>query len=145
LVLPLWVRTTGRIGIQRSTDAVRIPAYLLGGLPHTAGRRYTPPTAPAELPAWVAANPDVFAWYQRPVLAAPGPTSMQLEVRVPGRYSLGPFAASAQPWTAELVPASPGCRVELAPSGEQLTVHLIVDSSASLPLRLDAVQLRPAR
>ena len=55
LVLPLWVRTTGRIGIEAEPDHIRVPAYLLGALPHAAGRRYTPPTTPNELAAWVAA------------------------------------------------------------------------------------------
>lgn len=148
LVLPLWVRSQGCIGITTGKETVRVPAFLLGSLRHSQGHRYPAPNAPPEqIAKFAAEHPEVLRWWSRPVVAAPAAITMamQLEVRQPGTFTLGPFDLSIGEWSPALTPAQKGCRVELTHEAAMGTLSLIVDPAAQLPLRLDAIELRRAR
>lgn len=149
---PLWVRTEGRVGVQRAAagDTVTIPAWLFGAL-QLGGpivRKHQPATTDAAVEAEVMARLGaVTAWYTAtPAVAVPGAAgALQLELRGDDAVAFElPLAAGR--WRAEVEPRDAAVRV-LGPDGAALANDgtFAVDADGPRTLRLQRTQPTPTR
>jgi len=149
---PLWVRTEGRVGVQRdaSGDAVTIPAWLFGALQLTGPivRKHQPATNDAAVEAEVMARLGaVTAWYTAtPAMAVPAANgALQLELRGDDALAFE-LPLTAGSWRAEVEPRDAAVRV-LGPNGAALASEatFVVDSDRPQTLRLQRAQPTPTR
>jgi arabinofuranosyltransferase len=149
---PLWVRTDGRVGVQRAAtgDTVTIPAWLFGALQLSGPivRKHQPATNDAAVEAEVMARLGaVTAWYTAtPAMAVPGTDgALLLEVRSDAAVAFSlPLAAGR--WRAEIEPRDAAVRV-LGPDGTALAdaATFVVDAGGTRTLRLQRTQPTPVR
>jgi arabinofuranosyltransferase len=157
LVMPLWVARFGRAGVQTTAAGYHIPAWLFGAHQMTGPiqRRHQPPTGDAAVEAAVQQRLQaLLAWFgPRPAVAMVAPGGWQLELRsaAPAPLRL-PLAAGS--YRIELVPPDAALdfvvvagaslaagRLAVGTTGE-VDLALQPRADASLPVRLQAVQLR---
>lgn len=149
---PLWVRTEGRVGVQRAAagDTVTIPAWLFGAL-QLGGpivRKHQPATNDTAVEAEVMARLGaVTTWYTAtPAVAVPGADgALQLELRGDGAVAFAlPLVAGR--WRAEVEPRDAAVRV-LGPDGSALAgeATFVVDADGPRTLQLQRTQPTPTR
>lgn len=149
---PLWVRTEGRVGVQRAAtgDTVTIPAWLFGALQLTGPivRKHQPATNDPAIEAEAMARLGaVTAWYTAtPAIAVPAADgALQLELRSDAAVAFDlPLAAGR--WRTELEPRDAAVRV-LGPNGATLAAEatFVVDADGTRTLRLQRAQPTPTR
>jgi arabinofuranosyltransferase len=108
LRVPLWVRLEGRVGISRTADEIRIPAWLFGSLDLPGpvfGRHQAAAPPPDVAAARNQALATAAAWYASPgavaVPTAEG-SGLALELRGESRAALRlPIARGVWRWRAE--------------------------------------------
>lgn len=156
--VPLWIRTTGRAGVERTVDRVAIPAYLLGAYrqPQAFRFSYDPPEpgSPRDLDLQAAWN-----WFTRDRFVAAVPAqdgTLELELRQDKPASLeltlpiGRYRLQATPAAAPLdfTLSGAGITVErdfITVAGNPATRALLVatpQKGAKLPIRLRSVALQ---
>ena len=141
----LWLRLEGRIGVQRTSDAIVVPAQLLNSLRQSQVLGIGDPSQVAVGDPRIPVLLDVLRWRQSPHIVVPTPQGMQLELRDHSPAVLTELEVPAGRWHVQ-VEADHGCEVELSAAAGPLArqgdafvspgglVDLQVTAPAGVPL-----------
>jgi hypothetical protein len=141
-IAPLWIRTEGRAGVERSADRVIVPAYLFGSFQATgpAINRYQPPTGDPAIDGVLQHNSAAMAGFyiQRSPTVVPtddGALALSLAKNQTATLQL-PLPAGTWRVTVEPKIGRDNIRVT---AGGQLSIDLLtVDGTTPVTLELAA-------
>lgn len=146
--VPLWVRTEGVVGIQRTAQQVVIPAYLFGSfeLPGPHINRWQPPGTDQAANNRSAANGALAFqfWTGAPVTAQPDHDgALQLRLQQGGKATL-PISLPTGTYRVRIEPENHGATLNVVAGGELRNGDITVANEATLTLELCAPNERPA-
>ena len=147
-LVPMWIRTEGAVGIQRSDRQVRIPGYLFGSFelpgPHV-NRHQLPSPDPAfnELLARNGALAMQF-WTAAPATARRGEgRGLTLRLKKSGRATL-PLSLEKGRYQVRIEPTDHGSTLQVTSGGELRSDELVIAETGVVTLELAAPSDRPA-
>lgn len=141
-VAPLWIRTEGRAGIERSKDRIVIPAYLFGSF-RAAGpavNRHQPPSGDPAFDQKLMKNLSAMVafWNRKsPTVVPTEEGSLALSLPKQGHADLAvPIPPGT--WTISVEPQTSRGNVLVVAGGQLSTDELTVDGEQPATLRLAA-------
>lgn len=147
--VPLWVRTEGAVGIQRTEQQIVIPAYLFGSF-ELAGpviNRWQPPGPDPDANKLVTANGALAMqfWTAAPVTGQPDlDGALALHLQKGGKAAL-PVALTTGTYRVRVEPKEHAAVLTVVAGGDLRNGEITVANKAVVTLELSASQGQPAR